>query len=178
MLISENATWQPCYADILHDALRADGAEESTIATACHRFLRLEHGDGMAITVEGSPECRAVSIADRMPRQPHKTVGYQVVVKPEVSLGTSVVDIVGHPVEVAERFDDIGAVATAIGILHRRTCVGVQTAWSGAEAVSVEVMAYAFLLEVHLMEALSAGISHEGVFAVCSHFSATFQRMG
>ena len=165
-------------AYVLHDAFFADGSEESASAAACYGFFCLEHGDAVAITVEGSLECRAVSIADRMPWQLHKTVGNQVIVKSEMSLGTTVVDIVGYPVEVTEGLDDISAVCAALWILHRRTFVGMQTALAGAEAVSVEVMAYASLLKVHLMEALVAGIFHNSVFAVCSHFSATFQRMG
>jgi hypothetical protein len=113
-----------------------------------------------------------------MPWQCHQTVGIEVVVKSEMGLGTTVVDIVGYPVEVAEALDHKDTVATACGILHVGAFVWMQTALAGADVVGIVVMSYALLLEVHIMIALAAGIFHQGVFTVSPLFAALIQRMG
>jgi hypothetical protein len=95
-----------------------------------------------------------------------------------MGLGTTVVDIVGYPVEVAEALDHKDTVATACGILHVGAFVWMQTALAGADVVGIVVMSDAVLLEVYVMIALATGIFHQGVFTVCPLFAALTQRMG
>ena len=129
----------------------------------------------MTATVEGSLECGAVSGSNRMPRQLHITVGYEVVGQAEISLGTAVVHIVSYPVEVAVGLNHIDAVlAKRVKRFHTRLLVWMETVLAAADAILVIVVPHALLLEICLMEALLTGIFHHGVLAVLTHDKTVF----
>ena len=118
----------------------------------------------MAVTVEGSLERYTVGSSDRMPPWCNQRVGYEVVGQADIRLGTSVVHIVGYPVEMAVVLHHKGAVAS--GALHRRLLVGMETVRTTADAVGIELMTQAFFLENGMVIALAAGVLHQCLVAV------------
>jgi hypothetical protein len=81
-----------------------------------------------------------------------------------MGLGTTVVHILGYPVEVAERLDYKYAVIGATR-LRSRLLVGMGTVRFTADAILVVVMSFAWFLKQRFMITLTAGIFHNDVIA-------------
>lgn len=146
---------------ILHRGTLGYGSKEPTVVSACLRLSRLEHGDDMAATIEGSLEGYAVICTDRYPRQLHIAISNEVVVKTDIGPWMTVVHKVCYPIEVAEILDDKDAVV-AIKRLHFRLLTWMQTVLTGADAIRIEIVTDTRFVKECLVIALATGISHDG----------------